>query len=223
MQYFPPPSLHNLPPAVLYWPPLSASAPQAGFAGEVVDSDEEDPSQMDSAKGKSRYDFNTEEEWQKYKETREQMPKAAFQYGVKSADGRKSGKDVVSRVLGREMGTWLCRAVVGVLTARDWARGSAPAQTVGLPCSPHPAAAPAAPAPALRPTSAPAAGLAAAPALQAEKARESKMNTQLNKIERILKDQGHEHTGAFKKPPTPRREADDPMLTPARTGKRQRI
>lgn len=49
------------------------------------------------------------------------------------------------------------------------------------------------------------------------------MNTQLNKIERILKDQGHEHTGAFKKPPTPRREADDPMLTPARTGKRQRI
>ena len=100
MQYFPPLSLHNLPPAVLYWPPLSASAPQAGFAGEVVDSDEEDPSQMDSAKGKSRYDFNTEEEWQKYKETREQMPKAAFQYGVKSADGRKSGKDVVSRLVG---------------------------------------------------------------------------------------------------------------------------
>lgn len=222
MQYFPPllltPVAQQLAPRCpLLVCPL---CPQAGFAGEVVDSDEEDPSQMDSAKGKSRYDFNTEEEWQKYKETREQMPKAAFQYGVKSADGRKSGKDVVSRVLGRVMGTWLRRAVVGVLTARDWARGSAPAQPA---CSPTPAAAPAAPAPALRPTSAPAAGLAAAPALQAEKARESKMNTQLNKIERILKDQGHEHTGAFKKPPTPRREADDPMLTPARTGKRQRI
>lgn len=122
MQYFPPLSLNNLRPAALCWP--APSAPQAGFAGEVVDSDEEDPSQMDSAKGKSRYDFNTEEEWQKYKETREQMPKAAFQYGVKSADGRKSGKDVVSRLVGGLMGTWLHRAdfwVLHLMHARAWA------------------------------------------------------------------------------------------------------
>ena len=41
-----------------------------------------------------RYDFNTEEEWQKYKETREQMPKAAFQFGVKMTDGRKAHKNL---------------------------------------------------------------------------------------------------------------------------------
>ena len=113
------------------------------------------------------------------------------------------------------MGPW-------VLNARGWARAPASAQPVDLMCIFPTPAAPAL-APALRPTSPPSSGPAAAPTLQADKARESKMNTQLNKIERILKDQGHEHTGAFKKPPTPRREADDPMLTPARTGKRQRI
>ncbi|GAX78797.1 hypothetical protein CEUSTIGMA_g6234.t1 [Chlamydomonas eustigma] len=64
---------------------------QAGFGGEVVDSDEEDLSHMDTTKGKSRYDFTTEEEWERYKMTREQAPKAAFQFGVKTADGRRQG------------------------------------------------------------------------------------------------------------------------------------
>lgn len=41
-----------------------------------------------------RYEFQTEEEWQQYKETREQLPKAAFQFGVKRSDGRKSQKDL---------------------------------------------------------------------------------------------------------------------------------
>ncbi len=62
---------------------------------------------MDTTKGKSRYDFNTEEEWMRYKETREQAPKAAFQFGVKSADGRKKG--------GAEVGGWVLRSVIGVV------------------------------------------------------------------------------------------------------------
>ncbi|KAJ1982405.1 hypothetical protein H4R35_000285 [Dimargaris xerosporica] len=37
----------------------------------------------------SRWDFDTLEEWQHYKEQQTALPKAAFQYGVKVADGRK--------------------------------------------------------------------------------------------------------------------------------------
>ncbi|KAJ1973212.1 hypothetical protein H4R34_005152 [Dimargaris verticillata] len=37
----------------------------------------------------SRWDFDTVEEWQHYKEQQTALPKAAFQYGVKVADGRK--------------------------------------------------------------------------------------------------------------------------------------
>ena len=40
-------------------------------------------------KGKSRSDFTTEEDWQKYKSNKEAMPKAAFQFGVKMTEGRK--------------------------------------------------------------------------------------------------------------------------------------
>ena len=35
-----------------------------GFTGAVVDSDDEDLSHMDSKEGKSRYDFETEEQWE---------------------------------------------------------------------------------------------------------------------------------------------------------------
>ncbi|PNH11719.1 Protein Red [Tetrabaena socialis] len=72
----------------------------AGFVGALVDSDDEgggDLSHMDSkqaGKGKTRADFTTDEEWQKHKETRETLPRAAFQYGVKRADGRKSHKEL---------------------------------------------------------------------------------------------------------------------------------
>ncbi|KAL7136932.1 hypothetical protein ABFS83_10G062400 [Erythranthe nasuta] len=64
---------------------------------EVVDSDEEgDLSKMDMggrAKGRlHRWDFETEEEWAKYNEQKEAMPKAAFQFGVKMQDGRKTRK-----------------------------------------------------------------------------------------------------------------------------------
>lgn len=37
-----------------------------------------------------RWDFDTQEEYSDYMNQREAMPKAAFQYGVKMADGRKT-------------------------------------------------------------------------------------------------------------------------------------
>ncbi|XP_074321036.1 suppressor of mec-8 and unc-52 protein homolog 2 isoform X1 [Silene latifolia] len=65
---------------------------------EVVDSDDEgDLSKMDMggrAKGRlHRWDFETEEEWAQYNEQKEAMPKAAFQFGVKMQDGRKTKKN----------------------------------------------------------------------------------------------------------------------------------
>lgn len=48
---------------------------------------------MKQAKGGlHRWDFETEEEWEKYNEQKEAMPKAAFQFGVKMQDGRKTRK-----------------------------------------------------------------------------------------------------------------------------------
>lgn len=45
------------------------------------------------AKGRlHRWDFETEEEWAKYNDQKEAMPKAAFQFGVKMQDGRKTRK-----------------------------------------------------------------------------------------------------------------------------------
>ena len=57
--------------------------------------------------------------------------------------------------------------------------------------------------------------------------KDGKFNTQLTQIERLLKDKGHDHEGAFKKPVAPVKAGGepggyDPALTPAR-GKRQRI
>ncbi|CAL5227428.1 g10390 [Coccomyxa viridis] len=62
------------------------------YNNQIVDSeDEADYTHMDSKLGKSRTEFNTEEEWQEYKSNKEMMPKAAFQFGVKATDGRKMG------------------------------------------------------------------------------------------------------------------------------------
>jgi len=59
---------------------------------EVYDSDEEDLSKMDQGnKNKLRpWDFETEEDWEHYNETKEATPRAAFQFGVKMADGRRT-------------------------------------------------------------------------------------------------------------------------------------
>ncbi|KAG0467994.1 hypothetical protein HPP92_017322 [Vanilla planifolia] len=75
---------------------------------EVVDSDDEaDLSKMDMggrAKGRlHRWDFETEEEWAKYNEQKEAMPKAAFQFGVKMQDGRKTRKQNKDQKLNNEL------------------------------------------------------------------------------------------------------------------------
>lgn len=39
-----------------------------------------------------RWDFDTQEEYSDYMNNKEALPKAAFQYGVKMADGRRTRK-----------------------------------------------------------------------------------------------------------------------------------
>ena len=60
----------------------------------IDDSDDEaDYTKMDLGNKKGpvgRWDFDTQEEYSDYMNQREAMPKAAFQYGVKMADGRKT-------------------------------------------------------------------------------------------------------------------------------------
>ncbi|CAI9097350.1 OLC1v1033750C1 [Oldenlandia corymbosa var. corymbosa] len=75
---------------------------------EIVDSDDEDDlSKMDmggKAKGRlHRWDFETEEEWAKYNEQKEAMPKAAFQFGVKMQDGRKTRKQNKDQKLNNDL------------------------------------------------------------------------------------------------------------------------
>jgi len=61
---------------------------------DVVDSDDEaDYTKMDQGNKKGpvgRWDFETTEEYSDYMSSKEAMPKAAFQFGVKMADGRKT-------------------------------------------------------------------------------------------------------------------------------------
>ncbi|CAG8519221.1 15986_t:CDS:2 [Acaulospora colombiana] len=48
----------------------------------------------------SKWDFDTEEDWQAYKNNVTAMPKSAFQFGVKTGDGRKtrrSGKELTEK------------------------------------------------------------------------------------------------------------------------------
>lgn len=75
---------------------------------EIVESDDEDDlSKMDMggrAKGRlHRWDFETEEEWATYNEQKEAMPKAAFQFGVKMQDGRKTRKQNKDQKLNNEL------------------------------------------------------------------------------------------------------------------------
>ncbi|KAL5572289.1 hypothetical protein UlMin_021886 [Ulmus minor] len=75
---------------------------------EIVDSDDEDDlTKMDMggrAKGRlHRWDFETEEEWATYNEQKEAMPKAAFQFGVKMQDGRKTRKQNKDQKLTNEL------------------------------------------------------------------------------------------------------------------------
>ncbi|XP_078356327.1 protein Red-like [Oculina patagonica] len=58
------------------------------------DSDEEaDYSKMDLGNKKGpikRWDFENEEDYHSYMENREALPKAAFQFGIKMSEGRKT-------------------------------------------------------------------------------------------------------------------------------------
>nr|CAD7201003.1 unnamed protein product [Timema douglasi] len=62
----------------------------------IDDSDEEvDYTKMDLGNKKGpigRWDFDTQEEYSDYMNNKEALPKAAFQYGVKMADGRRTRK-----------------------------------------------------------------------------------------------------------------------------------
>lgn len=62
----------------------------------IDDSDDEvDYSKMDAGNKKGpigRWDFDTPEEYSEYMNNKEALPKAAFQYGVKMADGRRTRK-----------------------------------------------------------------------------------------------------------------------------------
>lgn len=64
----------------------------------VADSDDEvDYTKMDLGNKKGpigRWDFDTQEEYSEYMSHKEALPKAAFQYGVKMADGRKTRRAV---------------------------------------------------------------------------------------------------------------------------------
>lgn len=63
----------------------------------IIDSDDEaDYTKMDKGNKKGpigRWDFDTQEEYSEYMSTKEALPKAAFQYGLKMADGRKTKKN----------------------------------------------------------------------------------------------------------------------------------
>ncbi|VEL08186.1 unnamed protein product [Protopolystoma xenopodis] len=55
--------------------------------------DETDYSKMDLGNKKGpigRWDFETQEEYSEYMSSKEALPKAAFQYGVKMSDGRRT-------------------------------------------------------------------------------------------------------------------------------------
>ena len=55
--------------------------------------DETDYTKMDMGNKKGpvgRWDFESQEDYSKYMSNKEALPKAAFQYGVKMADGRRT-------------------------------------------------------------------------------------------------------------------------------------
>lgn len=67
----------------------------------IDDSDDEvDYTKMDLGNKKGpigRWDFDTQEEYSDYMSSKEALPKAAFQYGVKMQDGRKTRKHKIEK------------------------------------------------------------------------------------------------------------------------------
>lgn len=61
------------------------------------ESDDDDYSQMDQGNRKSqikRWDFDTQEDYERYQNQREAHPRAVYQFGVKTSGGRKTRKNV---------------------------------------------------------------------------------------------------------------------------------
>lgn len=61
------------------------------------ESDDDDFSQMDQGNRKSqikRWDFDTQEDYERYQSAREAHPRAVYQFGVKTSGGRKTRKNV---------------------------------------------------------------------------------------------------------------------------------
>ncbi|KAE9417637.1 hypothetical protein Angca_002397 [Angiostrongylus cantonensis] len=71
------------------------------------DSDEEDLTMMDMGAKKSsikRWEFDNDDDYEKFQGAREAMPKAAYQYGVKTGDGRKTRKSAdVNKKIDKEL------------------------------------------------------------------------------------------------------------------------
>ena len=76
---------------------------------------------------KPRSEYATEEEWQAAKARQETLPKAAFQFGVKMADGRKAqgklGKGKTDQKINNELQKIQARAGTACLClyAHSWA------------------------------------------------------------------------------------------------------
>jgi hypothetical protein len=67
---------------------------------EGDDDEEEDISKMDLGKKNKlrRREFASEEAWSSYNDKREALPKAAFQFGVKMSDGRKTRSVILFQI-----------------------------------------------------------------------------------------------------------------------------
>jgi len=81
-------------PKDVYDEPYSECYPGAFETSLAYDSDEEDLTKMDTGSQKKnrlrRWDFETEDAWNRYNDQKEATPRAAFQFGVKMSDGRKT-------------------------------------------------------------------------------------------------------------------------------------
>lgn len=70
-----------------------------GMRTEIGSDDEEDDfTKMDSRNRLRRWDFETDEQYEDYESKREATPKAAFQFGVKTKDGRKPQKKIDNKL-----------------------------------------------------------------------------------------------------------------------------
>lgn len=70
-----------------------------GLRTEIGSDDEEDDfTKMDSRQRLKRWDFETDEQFEDYQSKREATPKAAFQFGVKTKDGRKPQKKIDNKL-----------------------------------------------------------------------------------------------------------------------------